>query len=156
MTVPVTLVSGSAAVPLPDTTKFPRAREVGLPPVTAKAIALPPRRLAAVLPRMRLPVIATTSVALPGTPAVAPAPVPDELAIETWIPWADGKLVITLPEIVARVRLKTVVAVPVPTTLMPWPREDATLVELMIVLFDSVALLIVPSALCKSMPLHRA
>ena len=76
-------------------------------------------RLAALWPRTRLLTIEMMLVPLPATPRMPAAPAALLLPPCTWMPPALGKLVTVFPEIVALVRLETVVAEPRIWRLMP-------------------------------------
>src|SRR5687768_16210665 len=123
MAVPVT-----CWMSLPEIVKFVRVRDDGFPPPLDTAIPCVPMRADADSPWIVLAVIATTSVPLPGTPAVPPGPLASVLATATWMPAALGKFVMMLLSIVAFVRVREADDDPTPTKLIPKPSEAAALV----------------------------
>src|ERR1044071_782081 len=115
-------------------------------------MALVPILMAGLLPLIVLPVMLTMSVALPAMPYVPAAPAALELPPRARIPAPLGKLEMVLPLMVAAVTLATVVAEPKAIRRMPEPFEVAVELVLVMMLFEMLALVSVPSKLETSMP----
>src|ERR1700720_396041 len=150
MAVPCMLVIGFATVPLVETSKFAWPL-----PATEAVMALPFISLAGLCPLTWLPVIEMT-LPVPGVPNVPAGP--ELLALPPWamIPPPLGKLEMTLPAIVAVVTFATLPVEPSASSRMPLPFVAAALVELVTVLPEMLALLMVPLKFWMSTPCHRA
>src|ERR1035437_8469541 len=153
MAVPSMLVTGLAKVALEEISKLPWLRLPELAPLTEYMMALVPKGLRELRPLTMLPVMEMILVASLGMPTVHPGPLALALLILTCMPAPLGKFEMVLFAMVALVRLKQVPADPTPTMLTPCPSEVVTDVVLVIVLFEMVALEIVPAPHWMSMPL---